>query len=64
MNQSDCKQEEHFYLNEDGCMVFTEKHHLARGYCCGLGCRHCPYQHINVPVAKSTEKRNENETAD
>jgi hypothetical protein len=23
--------------------VFTAQHHLKRGYCCGNGCRHCPY---------------------
>ncbi|WP_436518056.1 DUF5522 domain-containing protein [Ekhidna sp. To15] len=29
-------------------MVFTEKFHLKRGYCCGSGCLHCPYNHQNV----------------
>ncbi|WP_237563190.1 DUF5522 domain-containing protein [Algoriphagus kandeliae] len=24
-------------------MVFTEKYHRKRGYCCGSGCKHCPY---------------------
>ncbi|MCU0324132.1 MAG: DUF5522 domain-containing protein [Spirosomaceae bacterium] len=24
-------------------MVFTEKYHKKRGYCCKNGCRHCPY---------------------
>jgi diphthamide synthase (EF-2-diphthine--ammonia ligase) len=28
--------------------VFTELAHLARGKCCGSGCRHCPYAHENV----------------
>jgi hypothetical protein len=23
--------------------VFTKEFHLSRGYCCGNGCRHCPY---------------------
>ena len=32
-----------YYLNEQGLMVFTEKYHLKRGYCCKNGCRHCPY---------------------
>ncbi len=32
-----------FYINENGFMVFTESHHLKRGYCCGHGCLHCPY---------------------
>jgi hypothetical protein len=31
-----------FYL-EKGLMVFTREYHLKRGYCCGSGCRHCPY---------------------
>ncbi len=28
---------------ENGLLVFTEAYHLKRGYCCGSGCRHCPY---------------------
>ena len=28
---------------ENGFMVFTEKYHLERGYCCGNNCRHCPW---------------------
>ena len=31
-----------FYLEEDN-MVMTENYHIKRGYCCGCGCRHCPY---------------------
>lgn len=34
-----------------GYTVFTRVAHLSRGYCCGSGCRHCPYQHVNVPLA-------------
>jgi hypothetical protein len=44
-----------FYYNEDGCMVFTEKYLLDRGYCCGNGCRHCPYNFVNVPEPRKTE---------
>lgn len=32
-----------YYLNEKGYIVFTEKYHLKRGYCCRSGCKHCPY---------------------
>ncbi len=32
-----------FYFTPEGYMVFTAEHHLKRGYCCGNGCRHCPY---------------------
>jgi Family of unknown function (DUF5522) len=31
-----------FYL-EDGRFVLTAHYLLSRGYCCGNGCRHCPY---------------------
>jgi hypothetical protein len=31
------------YYEEGGFWVFTEKYHARRGYCCGTGCRHCPY---------------------
>jgi len=41
-----------FYYNESGYMVFTEKYHLERGFCCGNGCRHCPYKFENVPEPK------------
>jgi hypothetical protein len=32
-----------FYYSPEGYIVFTEKYHLKRGYCCQNGCRHCPY---------------------
>jgi hypothetical protein len=35
-------------------MVFTEKYHLDKGYCCGMGCRHCPYHYENVPEPKKS----------
>jgi hypothetical protein len=31
------------YYIENGLIVFTAAYHLKRGYCCGSGCRHCPY---------------------
>ncbi|MDA0685378.1 MAG: DUF5522 domain-containing protein [Bacteroidetes bacterium] len=31
------------YYFENGYLVFTEAYHLKRGFCCGSGCRHCPY---------------------
>ena len=34
---------EDYYL-EGPNMVFTAAYHLKRGYCCGSGCRHCPYR--------------------
>ncbi len=32
-----------YYLSEEGYIVFSEKYHLKRGYCCKSGCKHCPY---------------------
>ncbi|MFN8352990.1 MAG: DUF5522 domain-containing protein [Spirosomataceae bacterium] len=36
-------EEEDYYFEGQGLMVFTEKYHIKRGYCCKSGCRHCPY---------------------
>jgi len=41
-----------FYYNEEGFIVLTASYHLERGHCCGNGCLHCPYDHINVPGSK------------
>lgn len=38
-----------YFDPETGLFVFTALQHLNRGYCCGSGCRHCPYEHMNVP---------------
>lgn len=35
---------EDYYLTPEGYIVFTEKYHLKRGYCCQSGCRHCPWK--------------------
>jgi hypothetical protein len=32
-----------FYLDPRGFRVMTAKFLTGRGYCCGNGCRHCPY---------------------
>lgn len=36
-------ESEDYYTNEEGFIVFTEKYHLKRGYCCKSNCKHCPY---------------------
>lgn len=43
-----------FYY-EDGYMVLTEQYHLDQGFCCGNGCRHCPFNFENVPEPKRSE---------
>jgi hypothetical protein len=32
-----------YYMNEKGLLVFTERYHINRDYCCGNNCLHCPY---------------------
>jgi hypothetical protein len=44
-----------YYLNKEGLLVFTEKYLLDRGYCCGNGCLHCPYNYEKVPEPKRSE---------
>ena len=39
------KENEDYYLNEQGYMVFTEQYHLKRGYCCKNKCKHCPWKY-------------------
>jgi hypothetical protein len=48
MSQPELIEGVHFYINKDGYIVLTEKYHLEKGFCCGMGCLHCPYQYINV----------------
>ena len=43
---------EDYYVNEAGLVVFTERYLLSRGYCCGNGCRHCPFGYEAVPEPK------------
>lgn len=45
----------HYYWSEDGLIVLTEQYHLDKGYCCGNGCRHCPYDFENVPEPRRSE---------
>ncbi|HXC03225.1 MAG TPA: DUF5522 domain-containing protein [Bacteroidia bacterium] len=47
-----------FYYSPEGYLVFTEKYHLRRGYCCQNGCRHCPYG-FNKKTGKIDLKKKE-----
>ncbi len=42
----------HYYVNEQGLVVLTRQYLLERGYCCGNGCKHCPYDYERVPEPK------------
>ncbi|MGI4833432.1 MAG: DUF5522 domain-containing protein [Janthinobacterium lividum] len=35
------------YHTPEGYLVFTEQYHHRRGFCCGSGCRHCPWRKEN-----------------
>ena len=35
--------EDNFYYSKEGLIIFTEKYHLDRGYCCESKCKHCTY---------------------
>ena len=43
---------EDYYYSDEGYIVFTEKYHLKRGYCCDNNCKHCPFK-------KNKKKMNE-----
>jgi hypothetical protein len=53
--KQDYSDDDLYYTNEDGFIVFTEKFLLDRGYCCGNGCRNCPYDYKAVPEPRRTE---------
>lgn len=35
-----------YYFNSQGLVVMTRKYLLQRGFCCGNGCKHCPYDGV------------------
>jgi hypothetical protein len=46
------KEGVHYYF-ENGYMVFTGAYLSLRGYCCGNGCRHCPYGNSKTKEQRS-----------
>lgn len=52
-----------FYYDEHDNMVLTAKYHLDKGYCCGCGCRHCPFEYENVPEPRRTLLQKEQQYA-
>ncbi len=52
MTNNNLTEGEDYYFNEDGYIVLTEKYHLQKGFCCGNGCKHCPYNYEAVPEPK------------
>ena len=46
-------EKDDYYYSNEGYIVFTEKYHLKRGYCCNNNCKHCPYRKKNIKYEKS-----------
>ena len=58
-----CDPPRHTYIDPGtGYSVFTQAY-LKRRPCCGNGCRHCPWGHVNV-VGKGKSKREEQDDLD
>ena len=49
---------EDYYHSDDGYIVYTEKHHLKRGYCCQNSCKHCPYGFIKEKKTQLRRTKN------
>jgi tRNA (guanine-N7-)-methyltransferase len=47
-------EEDLYYFNDSGLIIFTEEYLLNRGYCCGSGCTNCPYDYKAVPEPQRT----------
>lgn len=60
---SDYESQPEYYINERGQLVFTEAYHLKRGYCCGNGCKHCPYDWKMVPEKRRQQLLAEREAS-
>ncbi len=53
--QDEPLQEGRDFILERGFMVLTSEYLLQRGYCCGNGCRNCPYNkmgQVRIEVPK------------
>ena len=49
---------EDYYKSKEGYIIFTEKYHLKRGYCCENRCKHCPWN-FGQPKKQATKKPNQ-----
>jgi urocanate hydratase len=47
-----------YYINDQGLYVFTAHYLKNRGYCCGSGCKHCPYTKAEFEAAVAKKRRN------
>lgn len=57
LHEEACERGETIYNDpETGYVVFTRLGLLARGGCCGSGCRHCPFDHEKVPLERRARR--------
>lgn len=49
-------QGQDYYVNDQGLYVFTAEYLLARGYCCGNACKHCPYSRAQFEEARAKKR--------
>jgi hypothetical protein len=64
--KQELNEEEDYYFNDKGLITFTAQYLLDRGYCCGNGCLHCPYDYKAVPEPKRSfllKKREEGDNS-
>jgi len=60
-----CERGDETYIDPaTGFTVFTRIAHENRGSCCGMRCRHCPYDYENVPGKKSKAQKKESAPID
>lgn len=50
-----------YYFNESGKMVLTAHYLRKRGYCCGNGCLHCPYDYEGVQEPRRSQLKQQRE---
>ena len=43
------------FTNNNVPVIFTAQYLLQRGYCCGNGCRNCPYDYKAVPEPRRSQ---------
>jgi uncharacterized protein DUF5522 len=48
-----------YYFNEEGYLVLTERYLKERGYCCGMGCLHCPYKNTQIHTGENPSEPSE-----
>jgi len=61
INKEDMKKASEFceandFYWENGRMVMTAEYHKRRGFCCGNGCKHCPYSPPHTKLNKEYGK--------